>query len=101
MANITLSISDFIKTDMEKYDEIRWSEVAKKAIMQKLYELRKLEILRKYVDKQPFSDDDVKWMDENDWHPVDEKPMKKEFVSSVLEREKGSFKRTTISELLR
>ena len=100
MANITLSISDMLKHEIEYYTEIRWSEVAKKAIVEKVFELRKLDILRKYVDKESFSDADIGWMEENDWHPVDEKPMKKEFIKSVLKAEKGKFKRMTVKELL-
>ena len=83
MANITLSISDAIRAQMDQYSEIKWSEVAKGAIAAKVTELRKLSILKKYVDKEPIPDEDWAWMDEHDWHPVDELPMKKEYVKSL------------------
>ena len=83
MANITLSVPDAIRMQMDEHSEIKWSEVAKNAISAKVIELRKLSILKKYVDKEPIPDEDWAWMDEHDWHPVDELPMKKEYVKSL------------------
>ncbi len=100
MANITLSINDVLKLQMERYDEVRWSEVAKKAIQQKLLELRKLDLLRKYLDHEPFDSDDLDWMDENDWHPVDERRMKKDFAGSVQAARDGRARKTSLKELL-
>ena len=101
MANITLSIPEYLRAQMDGYSEIRWSEVAKNAIADKVIELRKLSILKKYVDKQELSEDDYAWMDKHDWHPVDEKPMKKEFIASVLAARKRKTTPTTIEELLK
>jgi hypothetical protein len=83
MANITLSIPERLRAEMGKHSEIRWSEVARNAILEKIVQLRKLEILRKYVDKEHISEEEWAWMDENDWHPVDEMPMKKPFVAGL------------------
>ncbi|MCX6768349.1 MAG: hypothetical protein NTY83_00680 [Candidatus Micrarchaeota archaeon] len=44
---------------------------------------RKKELIRKYEKKEPFTKADEKWMDENDWHPVDEKPMKPSFIKEL------------------
>ena len=100
MANITLSINDVLKLEMERYDEVRWSEVAKKAIVQKLYEMRKVGILQKYLDGVPFSADDLKWMDGHDWHPVDERPLRKAFIQKVLKERGRPGKRMTLKDLL-
>ena len=83
MANITLSVPESIRMEMDKHADIRWSEVARNAILEKMVQLRKLEILRKYVDKEHISEEDWAWMDEHDWHPVDEKPMKPEYIKSL------------------
>lgn len=40
MANITLSVPDGVHKEMRKFSEIRWSEVARKAIVEKLEVLR-------------------------------------------------------------
>ncbi len=47
MANITLSVPEDIKKMMESYSEVKWSEVARKAIVEKLITLRKLDELSK------------------------------------------------------
>jgi len=83
MANITLSIPENVRFQMDAYSEIRWSEVARNAILAKMVELRKLSIFKKYMDKEPISEKDWAWMDEHDWHPVDELPMKKEYIKSL------------------
>jgi len=83
MANITLSIPDAIRAQMDQHTDIKWSEVAKNAIAAKVVELRKLSILRKYMDKEPIPDSDWAWMDAHDWHPVDELPMRKAYVKSL------------------
>ncbi len=43
MANITLGVSTEMKKEMEKFPEINWSEVARKAIKEKLELLEKFE----------------------------------------------------------
>ena len=101
MSNITLYVPEKVKERMDRHSDIRWSEVVRKAILEKLKEMRKLELLKKYVEKEPFTEEDWKWMDENDWHPVDEKEMKLSFVKEVKRREKEKARRVKdIKELL-
>lgn len=99
MANITLSVPNEVKREMENYDEVKWSEVAKKAIIEKVNQLRKLEILRKYLEKEPFNQSDIAWMDENDWHPVDERGMNRKFVQETEAVRKQKTRKTSINEL--
>ncbi|NYZ77001.1 hypothetical protein H0O02_01655 [Candidatus Micrarchaeota archaeon] len=88
MSNVTLYVPENVKEEMDEHDEIRWSEVVRKAVIGKLKELKKLELLRKYVEKESFTEEDWKWMDENDWHPVDEKEMKLGFIEEMQKRSK-------------
>jgi hypothetical protein len=88
MSNITLYVPENVKKEMDSHDEVRWSEVARKAIMEKIIQMKKLDLLRKYVEKEPFTDEDYAWMDENDWHPVDEKEMKLSFIKKLEKRSK-------------
>ncbi len=46
MVNITLSIPDDMYKFMKKYPELRWSEVARKSISEKLKDLQLLEDLK-------------------------------------------------------
>ena len=57
MGNITLSIPDDIHKDMRQFSEVRWSEVARKAIVQKLETLHLAERLAK---KSKLSEEDIK-----------------------------------------
>ena len=56
MGNITLSIPDEIHKDMRHFSEIKWSEVARKAIVEKLEALRLAESLAK---KSKLTEKDV------------------------------------------
>lgn len=100
MSNITLYLPDSIKKEVDAHVEIRWSEIVRQAIISKLREIKKLELLRKYVEKEPFNSGDIQWMDENDWHPVDEKQMKLSFVHDVQKRSAGkAVKAKSVDEL--
>jgi len=57
MGNITLSLPDNIHKQMKHFSEVRWSEVARKAILEKL-EL--LQLAEKLVQKSKLTEEDVK-----------------------------------------
>ena len=57
MGNITLSLPDEIQKDMKQFNEIRWSEVARKAIIAKLETLKMAE---KIANKSRLTEKDVK-----------------------------------------
>ena len=100
MSNVTLYLPDAVKHEMENRSEVKWSEVVRKAILAKLIEIKKLELLKKYLEKEPFSDEDLAWMDENDWHPVDERQMQLDFVKEVEKRRKGkTVKAASLDEI--
>ncbi len=70
MVNITLSIPAEIKKMMETYEEVKWSEVARKAIIQKLAVLRKLDELSQ---SSKITDEDIEKME----HEIKRKVAKK------------------------
>ena len=57
MANITLSLPEELYQKLKNHPEIRWSEIARKAIQQYLDEL---ELLDKLTTKSRLTDDDVR-----------------------------------------
>ena len=57
MSNMTLSIPDDIHKEMKHFSEVRWSEVARKAIINRLETLRLAEGLAK---KSKLTEKDVK-----------------------------------------
>lgn len=56
MANITLSVPDGLKKKMEKYPEIKWSQVARKAIEDKI---KDMELLDKLTEKSKLTKKDA------------------------------------------
>ena len=57
MGNITLSIPDKIHKEMKDFSEVKWSEVARKAIVDRLETLRMAEKLAK---KSKLTEADIK-----------------------------------------
>ena len=57
MANMTLSIPDKVHSEMKQFSEIRWSEVARKAIIDKL---TALQLAEKLANKSKLTEKDVK-----------------------------------------
>lgn len=57
MSNMTLSLPDEISAQMRHYSEIRWSEVARKAIIERL---ETLQLADKLAQKSKLTEQDVK-----------------------------------------
>ena len=57
MANITLSVPDNIHKKMKHFSEIKWSEVARKAIIEKL---EIMVLAEKLAQKSKLTEQDVK-----------------------------------------
>jgi predicted CopG family antitoxin len=56
MANMTLSIPDELLIRMKKFNEIKWSEVARKAIDQRT---KDLEMIEKIASKSKLTQEDA------------------------------------------
>ena len=57
MTNMTLSIPEELSKKMKRFSEIRWSEVARKALEQRINDL---EIMEKIASKSKLTEGDVK-----------------------------------------
>ena len=56
MPNITLSIPEETHTIMKKHREMRWSEIARKAIVE---EVKKIEMMEKIASKSKLTMKDI------------------------------------------
>ena len=81
MASVTLNISEELKKEINHFSWVNWSETAR-------IELLKKDIFERYVKTGEVTDDDWKFCDEIDWHPVDELPMREEFVKELQRAKK-------------
>ena len=57
MTNMTLSIPEDLHKRMKKFNEIRWSEIARKAIEKRINDL---EVMEKIVSKSKLTEKDAK-----------------------------------------
>lgn len=57
MGNLTLSIPDKIRREMEEFKEINWSEISREAIITKLKKLFLLRKLEKLLEKSELSEE--------------------------------------------
>jgi hypothetical protein len=101
VANMTLAVPKEVLEEMKNHPDIKWTHVAREALIAKADRMRKLDILEKYLDKEPFTEEEVKWMDERDWHPVDERELRKDFVSKIEKVRGGKFKKIASANELR
>lgn len=95
--NVTLSLDKNISKVVQSNKYIKWTEVARDAIKQKATEIRKEEIFTKYMKKQELSEDDNKFIETIDWHPVDELPYTDEFIKEI--KKADIEKRTKINNI--
>jgi hypothetical protein len=56
MPNVTVSVDDSLKEQMEDHPEINWSEVARQAIREKIHDL---EVMEELVEGSNLAQEDV------------------------------------------
>jgi len=84
MASITLSVSEELKKELKSLPWVNWSEIAREETMKKL-------IFENYMKTGEISDKEWEFCEKIDWHPVDELPLKEEFIKKLkaIKKEKG------------
>jgi len=84
MASLTLSISEEMKSHLKAFMWVNWSEVAREETMKKL-------IFENYIKTGEITNEEWAFCEKIDWHPVDELPLKEEFVERLkkIKKEKG------------
>lgn len=76
MVSITIPLDDETLAQIKQFPWVNWSEVAREKLM-------KREIFDKYLKTKKISKEDEIFCEEIDWHPVDELPLKEEFVERL------------------
>jgi len=92
MASVTLAVSKELKADMEHFSWVNWSAIAKEEALKK-------GIFERFIKTGKLSSADKKFCEKIDWHPVDELPLKEEFVKELAKTEKGSHHKMKLEEL--
>jgi len=86
MASLTLSVSDEFKKELKKLLWINWSEIAREETIKKF-------IFENYMKTKKITDKEWEFCKKIDWHPVDELPLKEDFVKKLEKIKKGNFKK--------
>jgi len=69
-------------------------------VVNAVFGLMKRDILERYKQTGEITDEDWTFCERIDWHPVDELPLKEEFVDSILKaRSEHSIKLKSVSDI--
>ena len=95
MASLTLSVSEEFKSRLKNFSWVNWSEIAREETLKKL-------IFENYIKTKAITDEELEFCDKIDWHPVDELPLKEEFVKKMeaIKKEKP-IKMKSISDIFK
>ena len=84
MASLTLSVTEEMKSELKSFVWVNWSEIARGEAIKKL-------IFMNYLKTGTLSDEELAFCNKIDWHPVDELPLKEEFIRKLNKIKKGKF----------
>mgnify|MGYP001598287531 FL=1 len=86
MASLTLSVSDEFRNEIKEFIWVNWSEIAREESLKRL-------IFENYIRTGNLTDEEWEFCEKIDWHPVDELPLKEEFIKKLKKIKKGKFKK--------
>ena len=93
MASLTLSVSEEMRNQLKAFLWVNWSEIAREEAIKKL-------IFENYIKIGDLSNEEWNFCEKIDWHPVDELPLKEEFIKKLKEIKKEKpIKFKSIDEL--
>ena len=84
MACITVSVEKPFKERLERFPWVNWSEIGREEVLKRY-------IFVKYMKTGNITKEEEKFCENIDWHPVDELPLKKEFIRKLKNIEKKSY----------
>lgn len=76
MVSIAVSLDEDSVARIKLFPWVNWSELGRE-------ELLKKEIFDEYMKTGKLSESSQEFCDSNDWHPVDELPLKEEFIEEL------------------
>lgn len=92
MVSVTISLQDKTLERIERFPWINWSEIARE-------EIAKKEIFERFIKANVLTKQDQEFCDKLDWHPVDDLPLKQEFVDRLKKlSKKKAGKAMSVSE---
>ena len=88
-------MSEELKSQLKHFSWVNWSEIAREETLKKL-------IFEHYIKTGTLTDEEWKFCEHIDWHPVDELPLKEDFIEKLESiRKEKSVKIRTVSEIFK
>jgi hypothetical protein len=94
MVSVSIPFNDYEYSRITSQKWVNWSEIARIVAT-------KREIFERYKTGAELTKEDISFCDSLDWHPVDELPLRKEYVEWILKLSKGRKIRVESSAELR
>jgi hypothetical protein len=95
MASLTLSVPEDFKEQLKHFLWVNWSEIAREEAIKKL-------IFENYIKTGKITDEEWKFCEKIDWHPVDELPLKEDYIKKLEARKKEkSIKMNSVSDIFK
>ncbi len=95
MATLTLSVSESLHHFLKSFSWVNWSELSREEAYKKL-------IFESYIKNGTLTDSEWSFCEKIDWHPVDELPLKEEFVKKIAAiRKEKPIRFKSVSELFK
>lgn len=90
-----MSVSEEVRNQLKMFTWVNWSEVARQESIKRL-------IFENYIKIGSITDEEWNFCEKIDWHPVDELPLKEEFVEKLkkIKKEK-SIKFNSVDDLFK
>ncbi len=95
MTSVTLAVPEEVKNKLKEFTWVNWSEIAREETMKKI-------IFENYMKTGNITDEEWKFCEKIDWHPVDELPLRGDFKKEMERRRKEkSIRLRSIAELFK
>ncbi|MBU0498140.1 MAG: hypothetical protein KKC68_03860 [Candidatus Thermoplasmatota archaeon] len=94
MGCITVSVEKSFKERLAKFSWVNWSEIGREELLKKY-------IFENYIKTGKITKEEEKFCEKVDWHPVDELPLKKEFIERLKKTSKGHYTKSMNSQELK
>lgn len=93
MACITITVEESLKERLSRFPWVNWSEIGREEILKRY-------IFEKYIKTKKITKEENDFCEKIDWHPVDELPLREEFIKEIKKIRKGKFQNySSIDEL--
>ena len=92
MASLTFAVDKQLKSDIEHFSWVNWSEVARE-------KLNKKEIFEEFIKTGAVSDENQEFCDEINWDPIDELEVREEYIEKLRKLEKEPCSRMDLKKL--